>query len=148
MRRLPSIVTSISGTFGAPLTLTTSGGSGTGAVTYVVDAGGTATGCVISAGSAELDVSVGTCIVTATKAADGNYLVASSALTTITLGSRDPDSADHHEHSRRIRLTSAASLPPWDTIGGGVKSVTSNSPAVCTWAGRPLVTFIELGLAP
>ena len=45
----PLTVTSTSGTFGSGLTLTTSGGSGTGDVSYVV-VDGTASGCSINAG--------------------------------------------------------------------------------------------------
>ena len=77
-------VTSTSGTFATPLTLTTSGGSGTGAVTYALDGGSTATGCAVSTGQLT-STSAGTCVVTATKAADTNYNVISSVPTTITL---------------------------------------------------------------
>ena len=75
-------VTSLSGTWGQALVLSTSGGSGTGAVTFSV-VGGTATGCTVS-GSSLTVTSAGTCIVTAQKAADANYLVASSSATTVT----------------------------------------------------------------
>ena len=75
-------VTSLSGTWGQALALSTSGGSGTGAVTFSV-VGGTATGCTVS-GSSLTVTSAGTCIVTAQKAADANYLVASSSATTVT----------------------------------------------------------------
>jgi hypothetical protein len=78
------IVTSTSGTYGTGLTLTTSGGSGTGAVSYVINSGGTASGCSISSGALSV-TSVGTCFVTATKAADSNYNAVSSAKTTITV---------------------------------------------------------------
>jgi hypothetical protein len=79
-------VTSTSGQFGTSLTLTTSGGSGTGAVTYSVS-NGTATGCSVT-GSTLTFTSAGTCIVTATKAADANFLVGSSPATTVTLSPR------------------------------------------------------------
>ena len=78
------VVTSTSGNYLTPLTLTTSGGSGTGVVSYVV-ANGTATGCSIAAGALSA-TSTGTCTVTATKAADTNFLVATSAPTAVTLG--------------------------------------------------------------
>jgi hypothetical protein len=76
-------VTSVTGHVGTPLTLTTSGGSGTGAVSYTV-ASGTASGCAVS-GTSLTATSTGTCIVTATKAADSTYLSVSSAATTVTL---------------------------------------------------------------
>lgn len=68
----------------ATTTLSTSGGSGTGAVTYsVVDLGG---GCFIS-GSNTLNAGPtnGTCEVTATKAADASFQSATSAAITITV---------------------------------------------------------------
>ncbi|MBE5317182.1 MAG: Ig-like domain repeat protein [Xanthomonadales bacterium] len=51
--------------------LSTTGGSGTGAVTYAVTAGGAS--CTVS-GSTLTAVAQGSCTVTATKAGDGNYL--------------------------------------------------------------------------
>ena len=69
--------------FGSSLTLNTSGGSGTGAVSYVVTTAGTA-GCTVS-GTTLSFTSSGTCTVTATKAADTNYTSVSSSATTITI---------------------------------------------------------------
>ena len=58
--------------------LTSSGGSGTGAITYSVVAGGTSD-CRIAAGGAAVTAErPGTCIVKAAKAADANYLDAVS----------------------------------------------------------------------
>jgi hypothetical protein len=83
----PLAITSTAGIYGTDLTLTTSGGSGSGAVSYTaVD--GTASGCSISAGSLRV-TSTGTCLVTATKAGDGNYNSASSPQTTVTFGQAD-----------------------------------------------------------
>ncbi len=71
------------------ITLTTTGGSGTGAVTFAITAGGTASGCTISGST--LTANNGntgkTCKVTATKATDTNYLVATSATVTFTFTS-------------------------------------------------------------
>jgi serine protease len=75
-------VASISGDYGSALALTTSGGSGTGSVTYSATTG-TASSCTIS-GSNLTAGSAGTCLVTATKAADTNYNSASSVSTTVT----------------------------------------------------------------
>lgn len=74
-------VTSTKATYGTPLTMTTTGGSGTGAVTFVVT-NGTAKGCAISGGSLKA-TSAGTCIVTATKAAEATYAAATSAATSV-----------------------------------------------------------------
>jgi LPXTG-motif cell wall-anchored protein len=69
-------VTSLSSAVGTPLTLTTSGGSGTGVVTYAVT-NGTATGCAES-GGVLTSTSIGTCNVTATKDGDSTYSPISS----------------------------------------------------------------------
>ena len=75
-------LTSTSGTVGTSLALTSKGGSGTGAVTYVINTSGTA-GCLIRYG--KLDAArAGTCTLTATKAADATYLAASSPPTKVT----------------------------------------------------------------
>ena len=76
-------VTSVSGVFATPLTLTTSGGSGTGAVTYSVT-NDSATGCSIS-GATLTSSSAGTCLVTATKAGDATFDSATSVATDVTL---------------------------------------------------------------
>jgi hypothetical protein len=78
-------ITSTTGAYGTPLHLTTSGGSGTGTVSYALDAGGNASGCSIVSGVLSA-TSAGTCSVTATKAADANYKRASSPKTTVTFG--------------------------------------------------------------
>jgi hypothetical protein len=77
-------VTSVNGTIGSPLSLTTSGGSGTGLVTYAVT-NGTATGCAESGGVLTVS-SLGTCLVVATKASDSTYAEASSTSTAVTFG--------------------------------------------------------------
>ncbi|MGC1419531.1 MAG: hypothetical protein WA786_05355 [Acidimicrobiales bacterium] len=75
-------VSSINGYLGVPLTLTTAGGSGTGADTFVATVG-TAGGCVVT-GTTLSVTSIGTCIVTATKAASTTNLAATSVATTVT----------------------------------------------------------------
>lgn len=66
--------------FGSTTSLSSSGGSGTGAVTYAVTAG--ASFCSLSGGTLT-GTGVGTCTVTATKAADANY---SAATATVDVG--------------------------------------------------------------
>lgn len=65
------------------LVLSTNGGSGSGLVSYVLDSGGSATACAINGGSLSA-TSAGTCIVSATKAADSSYTAISSAATIVT----------------------------------------------------------------
>ena len=86
MVQAPLMVTSTAGVSGVGLVLSTSGGSGSGAVTYsVID--GTATGCAVSTTAPYTLTSTtgGTCEVTATKAGDGTYAMVSSAPTASTL---------------------------------------------------------------
>ncbi len=76
----PLTVSTTSMTYGSSYSLATSGGSGSGAVSFIVDSGP----CTISVATMTA-TSVGTCMVTATKAANGNYLAASSLSTAITV---------------------------------------------------------------
>jgi len=81
------VLTSTSGTYGTDLSLTTSGGSGSGTVTYAVTTTGTA-GCSITSGNTLSATSPGTCTVTATKAASGIYQSDSSNATTVTFAKK------------------------------------------------------------
>jgi large repetitive protein len=76
-------ITSVAGTVGKTLALTTSGGSSTGAVTFTAT-NGTAAGCTVS-GSALSATSAGTCLVVATKAGDSTYLPVSSGPTDVSM---------------------------------------------------------------
>jgi len=71
----------LTGTAGSTITLTTSGGSGTGAVTFAV----TGVGCSVN-GSLLGSIGVVTCVVTATKAASPGHSSSISAPTTFTFG--------------------------------------------------------------
>ncbi len=81
------VLSSTSGTYGTDLILTATGGSGGGALSYVVTSTGTA-GCSIANGNVLSATTPGTCTVTATRAASTNYLVESSTATTVTIGRR------------------------------------------------------------
>lgn len=86
----PLTLTSVSGSYGHNLTLTSSGGSGTGDLTYVVTTIGSA-GCSVN-GTTLSSTRVGTCTVTVTKAADSAYFSAHSAATTISIRAHYPKS--------------------------------------------------------
>ena len=78
-------VTTSQVTYGTSVVLGSTGGSGTGDVTYAVTSAGTA-GCSISSDTLTATGGVGsTCTVTATKAQSTNYNAASSSATTITV---------------------------------------------------------------
>ena len=81
-------ITTTTSKYGTPLRLVTSGGSGTGAISFAITSAGSASGCSISIETITVS-SFGTCKVTATKALDTNYLVIDSAETTITFSKAD-----------------------------------------------------------
>lgn len=77
-----TITSPTSGTYNDLLTIATSGGSGTGAVSY--DAG-TSDACAIESGQLRITSGTGTCSITATKAADSDYSAATSAAHTVSV---------------------------------------------------------------
>ncbi|MCU1362659.1 MAG: Endoglucanase-like protein [Acidimicrobiaceae bacterium] len=81
-------ITSTSMSFRHALILATSGGSGAGAISYVVTSPGTAL-CVVS-GDVLTSSRAGTCVVTAYKASDGTFAAASSLATTIIVRAPAP----------------------------------------------------------
>lgn len=76
----PLVVTSTSGTFGTDLVLTSSGGSGTGAVSWTVVSGA----CTVSGATLTPTAAGTSCVVRATKAAETNYLELSSTDTALS----------------------------------------------------------------
>ena len=69
------------------LSITTSGGSGTGAMTFAIASGGTASGCTLSDSTATATLTattVGTCLIQASKAADATYNAVTSASASFT----------------------------------------------------------------
>jgi hypothetical protein len=76
----PLVVTSTSGTFGSDLVLTSSGGSGTGAVSWSVVSGA----CTVSGATLTPTAAGNSCVVRATKSSDTNYLSLSSTDTTLS----------------------------------------------------------------
>ena len=81
-----TIVSSSSATYGVNLTLSTSGGSGSGSVTFTKVSGD----CTLNNSGSTFSITPGdagnNCVVNATKAADTNYNLASTTDQTITIG--------------------------------------------------------------
>jgi uncharacterized protein YjdB len=102
-------VTSLSGIYGTPLALTTSGGTSNGAVTYVATTG--SAGCSITNGDSLTATRGGTCSVVATMAGGANYLDIASAATTISFAAAQlakpaaPTVAAVSNNSRAITAT-------------------------------------------
>ena len=111
--------------------LSTSGGSGTGAVSYAVTAGGTF--CSVT-GTQLTGLALGTCTVTATKAADANHNAATDTITVNVIPTRqtitfDPlADVEFQVGGVTVPLTASAS-------SGLAVTLTSTTPAVCTVAG-------------
>ena len=102
--------------YGGTSALSTTGGSGTGAVTFDV---GASTGCTVSGSTLSVTDASGTCAVTATKAADDNYNQATSAALPITLTKADTTTA------------LASSLNPSD-LGASVTFTATVAPSGAT----------------
>jgi len=129
-------VSSTIATYGSTLSLITSGGDGSGANSFVVDSGP----CTVS-GSTLTPTAVGTCMVTATKAASGNYLAASSTSTAITVGKATPTFSNFANVSKTygaasFSLTTPTSSTPGDWIySSATTSVASINGSTVTIAG-------------
>jgi hypothetical protein len=77
-------ISSVSGTYGSVLTLATSGGTTSGAVTYSIVNAGSANAVLTGAGTTLTATTAGTCIVIATMVGDTDHVAVTSAATTIT----------------------------------------------------------------
>lgn len=105
----------------AKTTLSTTGGSGTGAVTYAVASGS----CTISGNKLTAQSSAGTCTVTATKAATSTYAAATSPAITITVtGGTVSDSTTF--------VTFSETTAPGLTAFGGDVGTIETDPVVST----------------
>ncbi|MFZ1063197.1 MAG: hypothetical protein WAN30_06960 [Acidimicrobiales bacterium] len=120
----PLYLTSLNATLGRTLVLTSQGGSGSGAVTYAATPG--SADCSISVGINVLSYgSVGTCVVTVSKAGDVAYEAAKSAPTIVTVNlARSP-------HALRFVGTTIAGRTVLATIVGtgfyGLPRIRSNA---------------------
>ncbi len=124
-------ITTTSATFGVVLTLGTSGGSGSGAVTYSVNSGT----CIVSSNLLTLGDAGSSCSLTATKAADDNYTAVSSVSTSIS-------TAKATQASLSLTTTTATygqGLPLGVTGGSGTGAVSySVVSGTCTIVGALL----------
>ena len=119
---LTAIATPASIVFNATSALSTTGGSGTGAVSYAVTAGNAF--CSM-AGSTLTGTGVGTCTVTATKAGDGSYN-ATTATATVTVGKA---------------ATATTLVPPAAIVLGQTTTVTASVAVVAPGGGTPTGTI-------
>ena len=120
------------------LTITPSGGSGTGATTYAIFAGGTASGCALSNSSSTPTLTAssnGTCLIRATKAADTNYLEVSSTSLTFTFNRGTPTSLTITSTSGIFNQTLSLTTSGGQSSASDTFSVTSGP---CTVSGSTL----------
>ncbi len=122
-------------TYGSTLTLTTSGGDGLGSVSYLVDSGP----CTVLE-STLTPTGAGTCMVTATKAANGNYLAISSISTAITVAKQTPTftwSGISKMYGEIFSLTAPTpSTPGTFTYSSATTSVVAISSSTATVVGN------------
>ena len=114
-------------------TLSTSGGSGTGAVTYVATGSGGGS-CTVSGATLTANSGTGTCNVTATKAADANYNSATSAAVVVTLskGNQTIGAITFSPTTLTVGGTTTASAT---ATSGLAVTFTSLTTGVCTVSG-------------
>jgi hypothetical protein len=111
------VVTPTLAPFNQSLTLTTTGGSGTGAISFSV-VNGTATSCTVAGSVLTFHTTItGTCLVTATQASDATYLAQSSNVTTITLYTTYPGTYGV--------VSSYYTCPSGGTLSGSTCTMTS-----------------------
>jgi len=122
------------------ITLYTTGGSDTGTVSFALDSGGTATSCTLSgADNTTLSVaSAGTCLVTATKAATTNYLVA-TASGTITFYAYQTYTTQSYGDAGSHTIVLTGGGTPWSVVAGSAPSISGIS-----LASGPVGTVITI----
>jgi hypothetical protein len=126
--------------FTQALSIATSGGSGTGATTFAIASGGTASGCTLSDSTATATITattVGTCLIQASRTADSTYSAAISLTATFTFTAA----------TQAITFATPSAM----TVGGSTQSVvpsasssltvtlTSTTTSVCTVADFVIV---------
>lgn len=102
--------------------LTTSGGTGTGAVSYAVDST-SSTICSVNASSGLItSITAGTCVILVTKAADTNYIVATDRVS-VAFTKINPAAISLSASPASIAYTPAANKnQTWVTVSGGASS--------------------------
>ncbi len=117
-------------TYGTTGTITYSGGSGTGALSY---SHGASTGCTVNPSTGVISVTNASllCTVTATKAADNNYLVTTSAGFEVTLNKADQSTLTVTGPAS-VTYGTAGTITYSGGSGTGVMSFSNGSSTGCT----------------
>jgi Skp family chaperone for outer membrane proteins len=127
------------------LSISTTGGLGTGATTFAIATGGSASGCALSDATATATITattIGTCLIQASKAADATYDATTSTAATFTF--------------TKATQTITFATPTGMTVGGSTQTVaptatstltvslTSTTTGICTVAGF-VITAVASG---
>ena len=132
-------------TYGTTTTVTASGGSGTGALSF---SAGTSTGCALSGTTLSVMNASGTCSLIATKLADSNYNQATSAAFSVSLvkGSptvtftNAPTSAAYNSTFPVATTTTDTGNTPTITGTAGVCTVSGNTVTMISGTGACTLT--------
>ena len=137
----PLVISSTLTTYGSTLSLTTSGGDGQGGNSFVVNSGP----CTVSL-SILTPTAVGTCMVSATKAANGNFLAASSTSTAITVNPKGLTISGLTGVNKEFSGTRSGTVTGTPTLVGKVGSddVHLDGTPTFTFASENVATGIAL----
>jgi flagellar motor protein MotB len=126
------VISSVTGTYGTDLTLTTTGGSTNGTITWGAS-NGTATGCAITSGKLTT-TSAGNCEVTATMAGNSNYNPVNNPGTTVTINAKpitvtaEPKLKTYGDNDPALTFTTdVGALVGNDTLTGSLTRVAGNT---------------------
>jgi hypothetical protein len=137
---------------GGTIPLGTTGGLGSGSVSY--DASTTPGACSVNATSGVLSISIGTgsCVVTATKGGDANYNPVTSGALIIALSKAGqsisftaPPSATYGDPSFTLTANATSGLPVAYSVGAGSNCTISGSTVSLTGAGSCVLTASQGG---
>ena len=122
------------------LSMTVSGTLGTGAVTYAISSGGTATGCALSNSTSSASISAttsGTCLVAATVASDASYQATTSPTVAFTFNKANQSSLTISTITGNYGTALALSTTGGSSTGS-VSYVSANGTTSCTVSGSNL----------
>jgi mucin-19 len=129
------------------LSMSTTGSSGSGAITYALAASGsTASGCALSSSAANATLTAttsGTCLITATIAADSNYYSATSTAATFTFSKASQTlSFATSSYSKAFGETQTVTAT---SAGTGAITYSSGASTACTVFGNTVTVTASTG---
>ena len=129
------VVTPSTVSFGTTAVLSTTGGSGTGAVSY---SPGSSTGCLVSGNILSVVNASGSCAVTATQAADGNYYATTSAAAAVLLRQATQAALSFSGTPLSLSFGSTLTLGTAGGSGTGALTYSKGSSTGCSITGNIL----------